>query len=539
MLDRRLGPAALAAALLFQPTTSEAKGDSARSQRAGYIPNELVDTVVDEPLKGAESVFDVYAVLVNWLKQVYPEGGEARKAIDQFGDFVAKYKEMAAKNPKGLTVEMPMPIDSLMRVLRAEAPGVKGEFQGASAQNIKAQVLTAAILPFLQMRGITYRLRPMIEKSFVMHSAAINALRSVKHEITANAGKNALAIFEYLTYPMAQSGRTSVQFFKPSEVQAWVESDVIPTLDVSIKILEGALAKTPDGATESLDLSIFLKGDNPFPDAEMEYGFRYFAKPELQNLLAMAYGARAGLRGLCVYNLDQFSEATNELSHVLISNFFKEKVPFGKKPRIGTPSQVRFNLLSKYSELGTLRNAGQSRAALADLRDAWRHYDAAMSGFFAANASQKDDRITNLRWVHASYREYETKVAPQIRACLAGPTTITDYVGGASIDVDVAGFLASPPADLKKFFPSSFDATQPYREFDFSSGKLAYANYDFGNPTGWDQGSAGESWKKLFPNLGDETSADGKWIAPMKAYRDISRTYIGGFIAPLLLNVVN
>lgn len=530
-------------AIVLAPCSRLQAAETDRRGGPGLVENPLVDQMVDEPLRKAENVFDVYRVIVDWLDLAYPEEGEAHKSIRAFSALVKKYEDSddAAAKPdeKGRvrTIEMPMSIDQLLGVLRAEAPGIKGDFPAKVKGNPKAQVITSVLLPFLHMRGITYRVRPLIERSFWLHTAAINALRANRHELALNAPKNAMAIFEFLTYPMAQKGRSSIQFNTFSEVQDWVESQLIPTYDVAIPMAERALANMGDAKFESVTLTNFLLAPNPFPDTSVEQGNLTYGAAEVRSLVASLYATRAALRGLCAYNLDDYGKATDEITSYLFGRYLKEKVPFGKKPRVGSPSNVRYEAFEKFGSLFTLRNGSHGPAILQDLRKAWDHYETSMQQYFAARPDE--DRLVRLRWVQASRKEFLTKVAPQVRAVLAGPASITDYIGGETVDIDLPGFLSNLPQDLKGFYPASFDASTPYRAFEFSSGKLIYANYDFGNPTGWKQGAAQDTWGKLFPRIGDAQGPGGEWIAPAHVYRAVSRTYVGGILGPLLGNAIN
>ena len=119
---------------------------------------------------------------------------------------------------------------------------------------------------------------------------------------------------------------------------------------------------------------------------------------------------------------------------------------------------------------------------------------------------------------------------------MSGKASISDYIGGSTVDIDIPGFLSNLPGDLKAFFPSQFDKTSPHRVFRFSSGKLIYSNYDFGNPTGWSNEGA---WKSIFPNISSKRDENGNWIGPMTIYRDVSRTYLGGILGPIIGSVMN
>ena len=521
-------------------TGTAAEGDRVRG--AGFVPNPLVDSKVDEPLRNAENVFDVYRVIVDWLDVAYPNDGEAGQLVQGLSAFVGKWEDSedtstVPENGKVRTIEMPMGIDQMMGILRAEAPGAGGPMSAELKDNAKAQLFTAALLPFLQMRGITYRVRPMIERSYFLHTMAVNTLRGNRHELKYNAGKNAMAIFEFFTYPMAQKGRTKVQFHTVAEVQEWIETQLIPTYDVAIPIAEKALKTMGNGSFESTTLTNFLVGPNPFPQPDVEGADRTFGPTEVKGVIASMYLTRATLRSVCAYNLDDMGKAGDEINDKLFKRYLKEKVSFGKKPRIGTPSHERYAAIQSYGKLFTLRNGSHGPAILADLRAAHKLSEASLGQYFGGMASGSDPLVP-ARWFTSS-KDFQTKVAPQIRAVLAGPATLTDYVGGGTVDVDVPGFLSSLPQDLKGFFPSTFDKTTPFRVFKFSSGKLIYSNYDYGNPKGWNQGAAADTWQKLFPNIGDETDDEGNWIAPMRAYRDLSRTYLGGLLAPAIGQVMN
>lgn len=535
-----LGAAALVGLAASAPL-SAGNLENSRLGGTGYVPNELVDQKVSEPLYAAENVFDVYRVIVDWLATTYPKEGDAGKAIAAFQELISKFEDRdpneANPDSKGKvrTIEMPLPIDQLVRLLRAEAPGVSGPLSAAVKGNPKAQLVSSALLPFLQMRGITFRVRPIFEKSFSLHTMAINALRANRHELRYNARPNAMALFEFLTYPMAQQGRQPVVFESIEEVQSWIEAEVIPTLSTSIQMAEGALSQMSEGDFDSVSMVVSLLGETPFPDQGMEAPHRRYGRAEVQGYVGNLYAARAGLRALIAYDLAELGESMDKMTRWMMKSFLNEKIPFaGKGPRTGTPSSKRYEFMRKFSSLFTLKNGAQGPLILADLRKFWDHFEASTMALF--NAQGGDDRVVRVRWLQASKKEFVQKVAPQVRAMLQGPASITDYIGGATVDVDLPGFLTSLPQDLKVFFPTQFDETTPLRLFRFSSGKLPYSNYDFGNPTGWSNQAA---WRKLFPNISDAKGPEGHWIGPMRVYRDISRTYLGAIFGPALGAVMN
>lgn len=508
---------------------------------AGHIPNALVDRVLTVPLKEADSVWDLFQVLNNWLSETYPAEGDARTAIDGFDSFIKKFNTEEAKDIRvPRTVEMPMSVDTYVRLLRKEAPGSGGnKIHEKLKGNVKAQLYTAGLLPFLQMRGIAYRLRPLVAQSFVLHTAAVNNLRRMKQDLRVRAGNNGLAIFEFLTYPMAGRKREMIQFTRFSELQHWVKGQLIPTLDVSIEMAESALAQMKPNQRESMDLTIFMKGDNPFPDASKEMSHRYFSKAEVHSFVARLHRYRAVAGLFTAYHLDEFPAVSNKLRDVLTKAFFKEKIPFAnlkKKPRTGSPPIVKYTIVKQFGRFLTLKDGSAGPEALKHGRLAWKHWRTATDMYYAE--SPDAGRIVNLDWVQASQKDFKTKVAPQIDAVLAGPASVTDYVGGTTVDVDFPGFLSNLPADLKSFFPSEFVEQHPYWEFEFSSGKLAYTNYDYGTPVGWDKQAAGDSWAKLFPTIPMETNEKGHWDAPLWKFRDIGRTYLGGLVGPVLGSVV-
>jgi hypothetical protein len=529
-------------ALVFGALLTTSLLPVAQASDAGHIPNELTDKLLVEPLKKSESIWDVFQVLNGWLSEVYPRSGQGRDAINAFNIFIRKFNTPEARKLSApRSVEMPLSVDGYLRFLRKNVPGIgKNPASPSLEGNVKAQIYTAALLPFLQMRGIAYRVRPLVSQSYVLHSGLINALRGIKQDLRVRTGTNGLAVFEYLTYPLADRKREVVQFTRFSELQGWVRDQLLPTLDVSAQLVEKALAEMKPGQKESIDLSVFLQADNPFPDDSMEMGHRTFSTAEVKQFLARIYVNKAKLHGFLAYNLDTLPAVSNKLRDVLLKAFFKEKIPFASlrsKPRVGSPSIVRYTVIKKFKKFLTLKDGSQGAKVLADLRKAWKYFDAAMNDFYSSPEGE-EARSVNLTWLHATEKEYRNKIAPQITAALAGPASLTDYLGGAIVDLDIPGFLTSPPSDLKHFFPVKFLEKDPYWTFQFSSGKLAYTNYDFGTPVGWDSGTASDTWSKLFPTMNMRTNAQGNWEGPLVTFRDFSRTYLGRMIAPVLGRVV-
>lgn len=505
------------------------------SQRAGYVPNTFTDAKMDAPLLKTQNVYDLYAAVVDYLQESYPKDGPAGAALEKFKTFVAAERDNYVKDPaSSRPYRMPMSIDVLMKHLNTGADKGESPMLANLGDNVKAQLYASALLPLVHLRGITYRIRPMVGESFVLHSMAINSLRGLKQSLDVMSGANGRALFDFITYPMSYGERTQVEFHKVSDMQSWLVNSFIPTLDHSIGIVEKVAASLPENFRESLNMEIFLKAERPFPVAQMESAYRWFGAPEVHQYLASLYGTRAALHAACAYDMDDYSDATNELSNTIIKGFFAEKLSMGNKPRAGTPASQRFQILEKHKKLWTLKSREQCALALADLRKAVEWYDKGMSGFFQATAGDNDSRMTLLRPVQATYREYEQKFAPQLRALVAGPTTLTDYVGGATIDIDLPGFLTNPPTDLKSFFPEKFDNSGKYIELQSAGDMLVYTNYDYGRPLSWKASRAADGWGKLFPNIRRAVDKDGHWSAPLALYRDVSRTYVGAIAASLL-----
>lgn len=523
--------------LVGSAAAQEAEIPAGPPPRSVRIPNALMDQHVEEPIRRATSAFDVYQVLVDWVLRVYPPDGEASQAARRFRAAVLQARgRVAARGGAGVTVEMPMSIDEFLRLLRREAPGLQGRELAKSLQgNDKARLFTAALLPFLHLRGITFRLRPLFERSFVLHTAAITWLRGSYGDIQVHHPPNQRALFQFLTYPMAEKGPTKVQFQAVSELQDWVQGELLPTWDVALELATQSLAALRPDFRQSLDLGLFLTGPKPFPREDLEPRDRVVDRSDIEAMVAWMHAVRSSLRSLLLYHLDDYPDASNALNRELVEGFFAEKVPFGSAPRKGFPSQQRYAVLRRFSRLYTLRDARFGPQVLADLRACREHADRAMRGYLAADPGERDDRMVNLRALKGFEREYLTKLAPQLGALLAGPATLTDFVGGAQVDIDLPGLLARPPADLKAFFPTRFVEDPEVREFQFHSGKVKMANYQYGNPRSWDQAP----WRRLFPNLIGPMTADADWDGPLRAYRDVSRTYLGGWLGPALMLFVN
>lgn len=523
-----------AVALLLAPAAPAAS--------IGHIANPLTDTKVVAPLKKAETIWDVFQVINDWVRVAYPAETAAGKAAARFDAFIKQYNTEEAKTLRApRTVEMPISVDHYVKMLRKDAPGIDGNPMPEDlVGDPKAQLFVAGVLPLIQLRGIAYRLRPLVSTSMVLHNGLVNALRKMKQDLRVRSGNNGLALFEFVTYPLAGREREPVQFARFSELQRWIEASLIPTMDVSIQIAENAFASMDADQKFSADLSVFLQAINPFPDEGMEPAHRTLGRPEIQASLARMYAQRAAVRALCAYNLDSFSAFSNKMRKVYVNAFMREKIAFSalrKKPRTGTPPVVRYRILQKFGELFSLRNPEQGPLILADLRRGWAHFDAAMNEGFSTESD--DVRFVDFGRIRASRKDYQKKVAPQISAVLSGATSINDYVGGATVDIDLPGFLSGLPADLKGFTPSEFaDEQQPYWTFQFSSGDLAYTNYDFGTAVGWDKGASAQTWGRLFPNMPDSTSREGHWDGPLTLVRDLSRTYVGKLLAPIMAQAV-
>ncbi|MBI4864425.1 MAG: hypothetical protein HY815_29825 [Candidatus Riflebacteria bacterium] len=518
-----------------KPAPPAEKGDKPAppaSQRAGCIANAFCDQKLDDLLLKSENIFDLYAALVGFLGETTSKDAPAQEALKKAQTFIETQQNAVKKSADAARpYRMPMAIDTFMKHLNNGAKGGASPLVTNVGDNPKARLYVASILPLLHLRGITYRLRPIASSSFVLHSTLIGGLRGLKQAMDVASGTNGRAIFHFLTYPMF-GDREDVQFQTISDAQSWVATSFMPTLDHSIGIVEEVAKSAGAGLRESVNLQILMKAEKPFPNDSKESAFRWFGGAEVYVYLAQLYATRAALKVFCAWNFDQLPEATNELSNSVVKDFFSEKLSFGK-PRIGMTSARRYQILEKYTNLFTLKSAEMSQAALADIRQAVSWFDQGMHAFSAAG-SDDNTRVTFVRWVQAALPDYENKLAPQVRALVAGPTSLTDYFGGAVIDIDLAGFMQSPPTDLKVFFPEKFDTTSKYVELQSAGDNLTYTNYDYGRPLGWKAAKAADGWAKVFPNIKTKTNEKGHWEEPLVIYRDVSRTYVGSWLTGLL-----
>lgn len=498
---------------------------------AGQVENPITDEAVDEVLRGARSIHEVYEAFGNLLAAVYPARSPAGQVIQQFRRFLRdlRWKLRPGGATGADTVEMPMPIDDLMAILRAERPD--------AGANVKAQLYTAVLLPVLQLRGITYRLRPLIDRSFSWHTQAINQLRAWKLNLGLSGGETAEAFFEFFTYPMAAREGMKIQFHTASDLQDWLLGNLVPTLGESIALVEVALGRMKPGQHESLDLSVMTQGPQPFPDAGMEAGVRRFEAAEVHHLLAGLYWLRGLLRAACLYDLDDYVAMSNAGTDRLLQSFLLEKVPFGQKPRKGFPASERVAVVEDFGKLFVRKRGNLGPPVLADARAGWAQYKQAMSGYLAARPSRRDDRMANVGWFQAGRRDYELRFRPRVDGMLAGPYQLAEFVGGTLTAIDLPGLLSNPPPDLHDFLPRDFsqgEAGAHYRDFEFSSGAIAYSDYGHGNPVGWKLDRAPRAWGRLFPGLSNQVEEGGRWVEPYRAVHRVSRSYVGYLLTPWL-----
>lgn len=378
----------------------------------------------------------------------------------------------------------------------------KTENQNKHVVQLYASVLEAVPL----FEGIVWRMRGVVEKTGIVHLAALDAIRGLHYQ-DYMVGPHLKAALDYVVTPNFEK----TLFESVGGVQNFVSGQLIPSLEKTLK--KGKeIANTVDSEW-SFDFDQYLitgideeKGTKFLSDKKR---FKKVIKPHLYYGISFYEGLLGVANYAIVYDFDKTLDyITKIVKKSAINNGVRQKL--GMLPNAITPRDS-IEVLNKR----TFRSIGKPRmskdSAQKHLDKSLRHFSEAvryeelayLQTIILSDHSQGNKYIVNPKWL--ALREDKTKhrLAEKRRiyeAALAGKAaTITSDVTGQQVRLNVKT-LFTVQDDLKAFLPDHDDkaAFSGSKKGDYLrndsnkevkhkvSGKKIFAwDYFFGKPKAW------------------------------------------------------
>lgn len=385
------------------------------------------------------------------------------------------------------------------RVSEIVALAAKEENKDKYVVQLYAAVLEAVPL----FEGIVWRMRGVVEKTGIIHLAALDAIRGLHYQ-DYMVGPHLNAALEYVVTPSFDKDL----FETVGSVQNFVSAQVIPSLQKTLSIGYQVVSKVDNNWGFDFD-QYLISGHNE--DAGVKYlsdkkRFKRVIKPHLYYGISFYEGILGTANYGVVYDFDKTLDfITKVVKKSAINNSVRQKL--GMLPNSITPKDS-IEILRKRK----FKSIGKPRMSKADaqkrLDASLKHYDNALryeelaylQTIILSDHSLGNKYIVNPKWLALREEKTKHRLAEKRRiyqAALQGKAaTITSDVTGQQIRLNVKA-LFTVQDDLKVFLPEegSFagkkkgdyivDSKGKNIEHKVSGKKIFAWDYFFGKPNAW------------------------------------------------------
>lgn len=343
-------------------------------------------------------------------------------------------------------------------------------------------------------RGIVYRLRPVFENhNRSVHSVAVTQLKTIASMLRIYLPTPQWeAGFEYLTVPSPRDAQNE-QFHTVADFQEFLMAYGIP----SMMRAKGRLVRLFEN-----------RGDHPYVwDNKLYYGtgsfaddldrYRSYDYPEMSATIGSIDLSIHSALMFCAYNMDDLLNVSEALGRLAGINGFMPGV------ELGVSAKDRTQVIKRYPNFLTLKNSPEGFGrdlmgrAYNALSEAVSAFDTAWIAIDARGGSPEEFAVLDPAQ-YAPSRRYINSRLNNMKAMVAGATTLRSPVTGETARFDLRNFYSAPPADLKLLLPINFDNGPRTRSVTSESGRsLEYRNYFRGRATGWKI----TNWSPYAPDL--------------------------------------
>ncbi len=374
----------------------------------------------------------------------------------------------------------------------------------ATLKETDSQFFVAQMIPLRSLRGMVWRLKPLVGDVKLAHSVVLTSVKNVF--MSANLffpTDQTVALTEYLTQPFVENGIApwtrsgqAVNAYSPSkaggeaELQAHFTSVVIPMIETA--------ADRISKIRFSSDWRVFDNrlwyGGNSFPDAVD----RYALVGEVERYVALAnlYSAISTLSYQAAYSWNDFLNINVSMAQLYGWNslsFEVDGVPLAKRMKV-----LKTNL---YSQWGTLVSPDLMSKAWINLSNSVIAADNAWQGMKTRKVSEYT--LVNNSMALPFQRPIDARVQG-MKSLLEGESTVVSAITRESVKVNLKAFFDQPPQDLREMYPTGFVSGPQMSNITLKTtsgpSNFTYRNYLIGSGEHWDLGEK-SVYQRLFPDL--------------------------------------
>lgn len=402
----------------------------------------------------------------------------------------------------------------------------------ASANDLKYTI--ARMAAWLPMKGIIWRMTPMVHQVATTQQALLASLKNVAEQIKINEpGSHVEAHMLYLSMP--SEDLIGKQFHFESDFIAFLASEVYPALKKSVQRIEALKMANVQKNGEETPIVFDAKirfGETAFNGNYDDYDrFKVEGEAERFATLSRIQRRMYNIATMAAYNWNGHLALKREIGKMygvgVVESALFDALPGEDNVYLkGVSRAQRVAAIRKHASLYTLTAHGKGWMALAYyhlhksglyLEETWKniknndgHYIAQIDpDIFMARKEQVEAGIMNIKKLTGAYG-----------AGVSGKTKINGALSGDELVVDLKGFYENPPRDLKNLLPTTFAGNEDLTalkkmpqfasmrelkpgsdvlELNFAGKKASFRNYLNGRATSWNASS--EGYGKLFPNL--------------------------------------
>jgi hypothetical protein len=383
------------------------------------------------------------------------------------------------------------------------------------------QFVVAQLLPLKALRGIIYRMIPLVRKQRITHSALLTIVKETAEGVHVFLPTDQWkAGFEYITEPFTES---DPQFQDEVDFQRFLAETMKDALSDEAKRLNKLNLDTSPAMV--FDNQIFY-GTASFQDGLNRY--RIVGEADKATVLSGVYGGIANIDVFCSYNVDQLLQLAADEGHFFGLDGFNSLFTDNLN---GAPSMERIQKLqeSKFKKLFTKTTYGNEW-----MQDAYQNITMSVHNAYVAWKEVKQRSISDYwvldpRVIAPMNNDIHTAFV-NMKAVLNGQP-VRSAITGDVVTLSLKDFFFHSPDDLKDLLPNGFhDSTKPLEKtITDTKGhpvQVQYRNYLQGRPTAWKV----VVYQKYFPNV--KTNADIETAA-----RVLAQTW-GGPLGSLPLSFI-
>lgn len=336
------------------------------------------------------------------------------------------------------------------------------------------------------LRGIVYRMIPLVESSNAFRSAASTQLKSIASILRIYLPTQQWqGRFDFFVSPSVNASDNR-QFVNVSEFQAYVSGVILPAFVEAKKRIFAIYSK--QWSTPFIWDNKMWFGVGSFGDDLDRY--RVHGPAEMAMSLANLSSSIQSMAVFCAYDLDDTVKVVRDLGYLEGVDGFKFSALFGNDMGVSSEQRVT-HVFNKYKNFLTLRKELDGtyakrmlEMAFTQVKDAVYYYDLAWKHLESGAADEF--ALLDPAIVKPSKRSIDLQINTW-KDLINGKTSLRSPITGEVVEVDLPNFYLNPPKDLKSLFPVAFDQSPKHLKVTSATGEeMTYRNYFRGSPILWD-----------------------------------------------------